>query len=234
MILIILILMIALLCFKYYEMENFATVKLNDIKIDHNTTIKIRQILKTINTLFNNYGITYWADCGTLLGMVRHGDIIPWDDDGDVSIFKKDEQQFLYLEPVFNEFGYGIAIWWGGYKIFPLDGQVTNETKRGQTYNYRYPFVDIFIMNYDEENGIIKYDDDKLVKIWPNAYHNANQLFPLQQYKFHDFYLWGPNNCSDYLERSYGNDWLNVAYLQYDHKNGKHLSRQKFKLEDIE
>lgn len=229
----ILVVLILVYYFEFYAKE-FMKVKLNNIKIDDNTIIKIRQILKIVDTVFNNYGITYWADCGTLLGMVRHGDVIPWDDDGDVSIFKKDEQKFLYLEPIFNRFGYGLSKWWGGYKIYPLDGQITKETKKGQEYNYRYPFVDVFIMDYDEGSGIIKYDDEKLVKMWPKEYHIANQLFPLQQYKFHDFYLWGPNNCTDYLERSYGHDWVSVAYLQYDHKNGKQLNNQKFRLEDIE
>ena len=52
MILIILILLIALLCFKYYEMENFAIVKLNDIKIDNNTTIKI---IMNKHNIFSNF-----------------------------------------------------------------------------------------------------------------------------------------------------------------------------------
>jgi phosphorylcholine metabolism protein LicD len=232
-VLFLIIFILGLIYYKYFWIEEFVKVKMDEIKVDDNTLFTIREILRATNTIFNNYKIQYWADCGTLLGMVRHGDIIPWDDDGDISIFKEDEEQFLYLRPVFEQYGYGIGKWWGGYKIFPLNGQVSNEIKEGSEYFYRYPFVDVFIMEHDKEKNIVMYSDKGLVKRWPKEYHNYDKLFPLQSYKFHDFYLWGPRDCSDYLQRTYGPDWRDVAYLQYDHKNGKHFKRQKFKIKDI-
>lgn len=208
-------------------------IRLDDIKVDETVLIKIRQILKIIDKVFNYYNIMYWADCGTLLGMIRHGDIIPWDDDGDVSILHKDEQKFLYLKPVFEGLGYGVSTWWGGYKIYPLNGEISKESWNGVTYNYNYPFVDVFIVDYDNSGNIVSYVKPGAKKQWPNEYHYTKYLFPLKRYKFNDFSLWGPNSCENYLSRAYGSDWEKVAYLQYDHKNMKHHKKRKFLLSDI-
>lgn len=47
--------------------------------------------------LLEEHGITYWLDFGSLLGAIRHKDIIPWDNDCDVGIFAKDKRKFLAL-----------------------------------------------------------------------------------------------------------------------------------------
>lgn len=43
----------------------------------------------------DKYNLRYWADAGTLLGSVRHGGYIPWDDDMDFSMFRDDYEKFL-------------------------------------------------------------------------------------------------------------------------------------------
>ena len=50
--------------------------------------------------------ITYFMVGGTLLGSVRHQGIIPWDDDGDLCIFKKDVSKLKKLIPYFEKKGY--------------------------------------------------------------------------------------------------------------------------------
>lgn len=52
-------------------------------------------ILAAIDSLCQKYGIKYYAEYGTLLGAVRHGGFIPWDDDLDIGMFRTDLDKFL-------------------------------------------------------------------------------------------------------------------------------------------
>lgn len=53
------------------------------------------EVLDLIKNICSKHGIPYYAEWGTLLGAVRHGGMIPWDDDMDICMKRKDYIRFL-------------------------------------------------------------------------------------------------------------------------------------------
>lgn len=60
-----------------------------------NTHELCQELLNFVSNVCMKYNIDYWLDYGNLLGAVRHGGFIPWDDDMDVGMMRKDYERFL-------------------------------------------------------------------------------------------------------------------------------------------
>lgn len=56
-----------------------------------------KQILRKFIEICQKYDLKYFAAFGTLLGVVRHHGFIPWDDDIDVAMPRKDYERFLQV-----------------------------------------------------------------------------------------------------------------------------------------
>ena len=59
--------------------------------------------LMDIKNFCNKEGLKYWLHCGTLLGCIRHGGFVPWDEDIDIAMplpdYKKFEKSFFNFKP---------------------------------------------------------------------------------------------------------------------------------------
>ena len=206
--------------------EWFTMTKPIDVMTSENILNMIRKTLKDVDSIFKNNDITYWMNGGTLLGAIRNGDVIPWDDDADLYVLLKDKDKILSLKPIFNKYGYDIVEHWIGFKIFPLNGYKINNKKE---FNYKFPFVDIFIT---EQEGDKVIDNAEYCRyLWPNSYFKINELYPLKSYKFNNFELMGPNDPIPYLDRLYGRDWRYKAYKSSDHGSESGFPRQEIEFD---
>lgn len=57
--------------------------------------VRIQRILDIVDEICVRNRINYWLSSGTLLGAVRHGGFIPWDDDLDIEILQSDVPRFV-------------------------------------------------------------------------------------------------------------------------------------------
>lgn len=57
------------------------------------------ELLKIFVDICDRYELTYYLVCGSALGAVKYGGFIPWDDDIDVALPRKDYEMFLKVAP---------------------------------------------------------------------------------------------------------------------------------------
>ena len=185
---------------------------------------KLRTVLLAFQKVCFKTDSTCFACCGTLLGAVRHGDIIWHDDDIDMGIFEEDVVKI-------DKFCRGSSDWgWRKSKTLP-DSSLWIFFHRATGSE-----IDVFIhRKYVSNNSKVKYMlFGESYKLWPQEYFDSppsactyklgkldtrNIVFQnsLQFFEdctesepptgFLDIYVKGPDNVEKYLERAYGKDW---------------------------
>lgn len=81
------------------------------------------QLLETFDSVCKKYNLKYYAEFGTLLGAVRHGGFIPWDDDIDIIMFRDDYMKLQeiaadeFKEPYFFQNSYTDLVLWSISKL---------------------------------------------------------------------------------------------------------------------
>ena len=64
--------------------------------VNEQARLVMLKLLRELDRICTKYDIPYWLDGGTLLGAIRHGGFIPWDDDIDVAMLRNDYYRLNY------------------------------------------------------------------------------------------------------------------------------------------
>lgn len=139
-----------------------------DNRINGDTKLKQAQLvmlrmLKIIDFICRKHDLQYWLCAGTLLGAVRHEGFIPWDDDLDICMMRKDYRKFIEIAS--REFPDDIFLQTREtdplYDYLPLPCKVRDKKSlivaEGMIEKKYHQglFVDIFPADYFHKKGLI-------------------------------------------------------------------------------
>ena len=167
-------------------------------------------LLESFDKIARKHNLEYWMTGGTLLGAVRNGSFVPWDDDIDVAVPSDSLQRLLHDSSVHETMGKM------GYTLEYAD------------FIYRFwkigrnpPYMDVF--EYEREAkgtafrvegafGFLGRTELDMFQLrschnrhrWPREYYLVSELFPLKDVALEGLPLRAPANPHPYLGRAFG------------------------------
>jgi lipopolysaccharide cholinephosphotransferase len=118
-----------------------------------NVQLRMLEMMREIDRICQENNICYWLSFGSLLGAVRHGGFIPWDDDIDIEMTMDDARRFaeiaekqlpphLKLHAHQNDRFFFFPF----LKVRDMNSCITEVTGVDKYYRYRGASIDIFPM----------------------------------------------------------------------------------------
>lgn len=156
--------------------------------------------MNIVNKIFKENGLQYWADGGALLGAIRHGGFIPWDQDIDLEIYEKDLKKFLSLEKEFSTYGMyytqvGKNAGWGLYRI--QRDYKNNQGKKSQA------IIEFYLTHQEDEKIVLNMSRGE-GEYYKKSYWFVSDLKEIRRIKFGPIFISVPLNPIGYIERYYG------------------------------
>jgi len=154
-------------------------------------TDKLIEMIFSISDLLAAHNVIYWLDFGTLLGAVRHQELIPWDPEADISFYLTDESMLTMLAEEILDAGYVV-------RRNPKIPDLLKVAYSEQNHNY----VDLFAFRL--QDGLLKtecdYDSarwdfpvDYIQQLETVTLHGRNMLAPSPLHAFLSEHRYGPS-----------------------------------------
>jgi lipopolysaccharide cholinephosphotransferase len=215
-----LLLVILILIIKIVNDNTINIIKpFNSVWIKENYD-KVKNLLINTQICFEKLNIQFLPMYGTLLGLVRHKGLIPWDDDMDISIDKKYFDVIMKNKNLFGEYGLDVYLWKYNNRMSFIKIFYKNE-KKIRTHPWSWPFIDVFGYYEKDNKFYVENNEGNDYKL------NKEDVFPFKTNLFENIPMNMPNNVDNVLNTLYGNDWENVCYSSsFDHKNQRIINKR--------
>lgn len=176
---------------------------------------KLYQMLSIVHNLFEKEEISCIMTGGTQLGALRHGGIIPWDDDADLFVLKQDREKIENLKQQLNAVGLDIIPCHLGFKIFDNNGTSVKESN----LVYKYPFIDICLAV--EINGKITYENEHFRTHYAGEYFTVGEWNSRSLQKFGPIQLCGAREPEKFCKRAFGDTSMKYGFQLLNHRTFK-------------
>lgn len=129
-------------------------------KIENDECKKIMlDILKYFHKICKENNINYTLIGGSLIGAIRHGGIIPWDDDVDVALLRTDYDKIIKIIEKDNKSNYKVITWKNNDEYYYNFAKIVDKRTKLQEMNQKMykdcgVYVDIFPYDIAPEKNI--------------------------------------------------------------------------------
>eukprot|EP01012_Entosiphon_sulcatum_P018130 TRINITY_DN2286_c0_g1_i1.p2 TRINITY_DN2286_c0_g1~~TRINITY_DN2286_c0_g1_i1.p2 ORF type:complete len:319 (+),score=53.07 TRINITY_DN2286_c0_g1_i1:1451-2407(+) len=192
------------------------------LRTDQAVVDRIYDMLESTDRILRRHDIPYCIVAGTLLGAIRHGGFIPWDDDADIFVHTSDRQRIVALREEFEDEGWELLEYWSGEHL-----KVQDPAGKRLPGGGRFPFVELIFAEETwkvirgEEREVITYAYPESQQGWPDEWLTLPGWDELVDIPFGHLRLLGPAKVESlrYLTDAYGPDWRQTARTHdFDHR----------------
>ena len=175
----------------------------NDSFLIKDNIVRARDLLLRVTDILDRNQVIYHLEGGTLLGIVRDGDLLPWEHDLDISIPAHQLDRFIRCASELSSLKWILRSRyrfskkhdaWGdnAYRLFKI------KNRKFIFFSGRFCF-DIFV-KYEFENYVYWEAKEKLMRVEKKFYQSYEEI------EYFGKKLKVPNSYKEYLSVKYG-DW---------------------------
>jgi LicD family len=172
----------------------------------HSQKNMVRTILKILSELSQELDIDLILDSGSLLGHIRHGQIMAWDDDADLAMEKSHFEKLLNNLQKVHVLEHCSCLWSASdclyHKFWLAEGEPIDNHK------YRFPFVDVWV--FTREDGHLLFRDGR---VFPEKY-----FYPLKEVEFEYAKFKIPKNAVKCLNAQYSGWKKEIQIFEWSHR----------------